>query len=208
MVTLQQIVLLSTLVIAVPTIILAAYMTRVYLRNRRPSHLFWSAGMWVFTVSVLLETVFSLNIYSSALIDSYLFLVVILVEMLALGSLQLIGNQLYKKLYYAFTIVITIVTAYSIFSTPQGNLILNYVVAGNPSLFAIVASSIATFAAAIVILVIAGISYRKTHSKKMLSIMIGVIEVSIAGTAYIAAYPYFLYFAEFVGIMLLWIGFV
>ena len=206
--SLQDIVLLSTIVIAIPTIILAAYITKAYLRSRRRSHLFWSIGMWIFAVSVLLETVFSLNIYSSFLMDSYLLLVVILVEMLALGSLQLINNQLYKKIYYAFAILITVITAYCIFGFSQPYLITNHVVWGNPTLNTIITSSVATFAAAIVILVIATKSYLKTHSKKTLSIMIGVIEVSIAGTLYIASYPYFLYFAEFAGIVLLWIGFI
>ena len=191
-----------------PTIALAGYMTRAYLRNRRPSHLFWSIGMWAFAVSVLLETAFSQNVYSGFLIDSYLLLVVILVEMLALGSLQLIKNGLYKKSYYAFAFVVTMITAYTIFSADQGNLIMNYVVAGQPTLPVIIMSSIATFAAAIIIVAIALLSYGKTHSAKMLSIIAGVVVVSIAGTVYIVAYPYLLYYAEFIGIALLWIGFV
>lgn len=208
MVALQQMVIISTLVIAVPAIMLAAYITRVYLKKKSRPHLFWSAGMWIFAISVLLETLFAFGVYSSLLIDSYLLLVIILVEMLAVGSVQLIKNKIYKKAYYVFAIVITIIAAYSIFFTNQGNLVINYVVAGAPSNFAILTSSVATFVAAAVIVVIASMSYRKYHSKKMLSIIIGVIEVSIAGTLYIAAYPYFLYFAEFLGIVLLWIGFV
>ena len=54
---------------------------------------------------------------------------------------------------------------------------------------------------------IAAISYKRTRSKKMLSIIAGVIVVSIAGTLYIASFPEFLYFSEFIGILLLWAGF-
>ena len=41
----------------------------------------------------------------------------------------------------------------------------------------------------------------------MLSIIAGVVVVSIAGGLYIAAVPVFLYYSEFVGIILLWFGF-
>jgi hypothetical protein len=52
------------------------------------------------------------------------------------------------------------------------------------------------------------VSYRKTRNKKLLSIIAGVIVVSIAGTLYIVAFPAFLYYAELAGIALLWLGFV
>ena len=133
---------------------------------------------------------------------------VVLVEMLALGSMQLIKSKLYRNIYYAFTLIITAITAYLIFSKDQGNLIMNYVVAGQPSIPVIIASSIATFVAVIIIVFIAAISYRKTHNMKMISIITGVCIVSIAGTLYIVSYPYLLYYAEFIGMALLWLGFI
>ncbi len=208
MVSLQELVLISTVITALPSIALAAYLTREYMRGKRKSHLFWSIGIWVFALTVLMETAFSQKIYSSFLIDSYLLLVVVLVELLALGSMQLISNRLYKKAYYAFALVITALNAYLVFTENQGNLIMNYVVAGQPTLPVIIASSIATFAAAIVLVVIAAQTYRRTHNRKMLSIIAGVCVVSIAGTLYISSYPYLLYYAEFIGIVLLWLGFV
>ena len=208
MVSLQMLVFLATLLTAIPTIVLAAYMTKKWIGKKQRSHLFWSAGLWLFAITVLMETLFSQGIYSSLLIDLYLLLVVILVEMLALGSIQLIKSKLYRDLYYAFTVIITAITAYLIFSKDQGNLIMNYVVAGQPSIPVIIASSVATFAAVIIIVFIAAISYRKTHNAKMISIITGVCIVSIAGTLYIASYPYLLYYAEFIGMALLWLGFV
>ncbi len=47
-----------------------------------------------------------------------------------------------------------------------------------------------------------------TASKKMLSIIAGVIIVSIAGSLYIVHFPAFLYYSEFIGISLLWFGFI
>ena len=83
----------------------------------------------------------------------------------------------------------------------------NYVVAGAPPISVIVTSSIATFPAAIVIIWVAAASYIQKRNVKMLSIIAGVIVVSIAGTLYIASFPAFLYYSEFFGILLLWLGF-
>lgn len=208
MVSLQILVLAATLLTAIPTIILSAYMTKKYAQKKQKSYLFWSIGLWLFAITVLMETLFSLGMYSGFLIDSYLLLVVVLVEMLALGSMQLIKSKTYRNLYYVFVVIITAITAYLIFSQDQGSLIMNYVVAGQPSIPVIISSSIATFAAVIIIVFIAATSYRKTHNMKMISIITGVCIVSIAGTLYIASYPYLLYYAEFIGIALLWLGFV
>jgi hypothetical protein len=65
-----------------------------------------------------------------------------------------------------------------------------------------------TFPAAIILILIAALSYRKTRNPKLISIIIGVVVVSVAGTLYIVQFPAFLYYAEFIGILLLWIGFV
>ncbi len=71
----------------------------------------------------------------------------------------------------------------------------------------VVSSSFVSFPAAFFIILIAALSYKKSRNIKLLSIIAGVIVVSIAGTLYIAAIPVFLYYAEFIGILLLWIGF-
>ncbi len=65
-----------------------------------------------------------------------------------------------------------------------------------------------TFPAAILLILIAAISYKKKRNYKMLSIIIGVIIVAMAGTLYIVEIPVFLYYSEFIGILLLWYGFI
>ena len=169
--------------------------------------MFWSAGMWTFTIGVLLEMMFALNISPEPLIALYLFLVAVLVELLALGSIQLIGYNAIKKTYYAFCVITTAFIAYSLLSTNITNFIKDYIAYGNPPLLVIVSSSLVTFPAAVVLIAVAVKSYMRTRSYKMLSIIAGVIIVSIAGTLYIASFPSILYAAEFVGIVLLWIGF-
>ena len=204
----QLAVVISTAVILVLTVLLAGYTTRKYLSKNSKPHLWWGLGLWTFAVAVLLELVFALGTYSSIAMDAYLLLVVVIVELLALGSVQLIENERLRKAFYVFVAVVTALNIYSIATSNTGNLVLNYVVAGVPPNLVIITSSIATFVSAGVIVVIGGLTYIKTFHRKLLYIIIGVIVVSVAGTLYIASFPELLYLSEFIGIVLLWMGLV
>jgi hypothetical protein len=205
----ELVVLLSTLVIALLSGILAAFMTYKWKNNRTAkSFAFWAIGLWAFTAAVLLESVFSLNIYSEALIDLYLFLVVFLVEALAMGSLYLLKNNTLKAGYIIYILVIDFAMVLALQFSNTSNLIITYVVYGVLPLAVVVVSSLGTFPAAFILIVVAALSYKRTKNAKMLSIIAGTLVVSIAGSLYIAAFPEFLYYSEFIGILLLWFGFL
>ncbi len=202
------IVFISTIIIFLLTILLAILITTNLVRTGKMPFLFWSTGLWIFAISVLLEILFSASIYNNLLMDSYLFLVAILVEMLALGSVYLFNNSTLIRSYVAYSIISDIILAISLALTPIPNMIITGVVAGLLPLSLVITSSIVTFPAAALLIIISAISYRKKADRKLISIILGVIVVSIAGTLYIAAFPAFLYYAEFLGIVLLWLGFV
>ncbi|MEM0154372.1 MAG: hypothetical protein QW814_00870 [Methanothrix sp.] len=205
---LEIIVFISTIIIAILSAVLAAFMTYKWKNNKKVvSFAFWSLGLWLFTAAVLLESIFALNLYSEALIDIYLFLVVILVEALAMGSICLIRNDKLKVAYLAYVLVIDIAMVVALQASTIKNLIITYVVYGPLPLSVVTISSFGTFPAAFILVAVAALSYYKNKNKKMLSIIAGAIVVSIAGTLYIAAIPEFLYYSEFVGILLLWFGF-
>lgn len=204
---LQLSVEISTIVIFILSCLLAYFLTTEYLKKRYASHLFWSIGLWLFAIGVAEEIAFAFGIYSEFLISAYLFIVVLIVEALALGSIQLIKSRMVKLAYYCFVIISSLLVLASLLTSTIGNILENYVVFGNLPLSVIVTSSLCTFAAAIVIVVIAAMSYMKKKNVKMLYIITGVIVVSIAGTLYIVSFPEFLYFSEFFGILLLWLGF-
>jgi uncharacterized membrane protein YwzB len=196
-----------TTIVFVLTLVLTLIMTKSYLKGKKLNSLFWSLGMWSFTIGVFLEILFALNISPEPLLALYLFIVAILVEFLALGSMELIKSKKLKQIYYAYCIITTIFVAYSLLATKITNFIMDYIAYGNPPLLVIYASSFVTFPAAAILVIIALKTYLKTKSYKMLSIVIGVIIVSIAGTLYIVQFPSLLYAAEFIGILLLWVGF-
>ena len=204
----QAFVEFSTLLILVLTLGLAIIMSYRYVRKRSKPLLYWSTGMWFFVIGVLLEVTFAFGIYSEFLIALYLFVVVMVVESLAIGSMQLIKSIKLKSSYYLYSIITTVLLAYSLYASNIGNVITNHIVFGALPIFIVITSSIVTFPAAAILIAIAAISYLRRHSAKMLSIMAGVVVVSVAGTLYIAAIPAFLYYSEFIGILLLWLGFI
>jgi hypothetical protein len=203
----QEIVELSTTVMIALSVILAVFLTKNYLEKHSKNYLFWSIGLWLFALSVGQEFLFSAGYYSEFMIRSYLVIVAVLVESLALGSIQLIERKQIKNYYYAFSVLSTFALAYFLGTEKIGNILDNYVVYGVLPLGVVVASSLITFPAAIVLIVTAALTYRRTKNNKLLSIIAGVVIVSIAGSLYIAQFPAFLYYSEFIGIALLWLGF-
>ncbi|MEM4772136.1 MAG: hypothetical protein QW460_03960 [Thermoplasmatales archaeon] len=159
-------------------------------------------------MGVALEVVFSVGVFNEALIDVYTLVVAVLVGFLALGSTSLLSRKrlfLSYVLYFALTASFLMVT---LLLTHIGNIISRGVVFGPLPMLVVISSSLVTFPAAALLIIISLLSYAKTKSWKLISIVAGVIVVSIAGTLYIASFPSFLYIAEFIGILLLWFGFV
>lgn len=204
----QVFVEFSTIIIFILTTALAIFITKRYYEKRDKPHLFWSIGMWLFSASIALEIVFAFAISNLFLINAYLFIVALLVEFLALGSIALLKSRRVMVPYLIFMVVSSVFLIYSLAITDASNVIINYVVAGALPLLTVLSSSIATFPAAVILIVVAALGYRKSHNKKMLSIIGGVVVVSFAGTLYISSFPSLLYYAEFLGIVLLWFGFV
>ncbi len=207
-VTSNTFVTISTIIIFLLSAGLTFFILRKYLKTRKLNLFYWSSGLIIFTLAVLLEILMANGIYSRLIIDIYLFLVAILVQFLALGSFALYNNKRFLSYYYIYSILATIFIIATLVFEPIGDIIKMHIVYGVLPLGVTISSSFVTFPAAFFIILIAAISYKKFKNKKLLSIIAGVIIVAIAGTLYIAAIPVFLYYAEFIGILLLWIGFM
>lgn len=197
----------STTLTLVLSAVLATFLTKNYFQKRMNSYLFWSLGLWLFTLSVGEELLFSAGYYDELLIATYLGVVAFLVEFLALGSMQLIKGNLIKKAYYAYSIASAVALVYFLATENIGNILNEYVVYGALPLGIIITSSLITFPAAAVLMATAALTYKKTRNRRMLSIIAGVTVVSVAGSLYIDQFPALLYYAEFIGILLLWFGF-
>jgi hypothetical protein len=199
---------ISTVIILILSIGLSMIISLNLMRKRTVSLFYWSAGLWVFSISVAIEVAFAFGIFSGILINSYLFLVAIIVEFLALGSVSLLNKKRITDSYLIFNIAADIFLLFSLATNNVGDIITHGVVFGPLPILVTIASSIVPFPAAVLLVVISAVSYRKTRNKKLLSIIDGVIIVSFAGTLYTVAFPAFLYYSELAGIALLWLGFV
>ncbi len=201
-------VLIATLFIFLASSLLSALLTMNFFRKSVSSYIYWSTGMWLFALASFLEILFSAGMYNIPLIDIYLFSVAVLVQLLSLGSLALTRKDSIFRVYAGYSIASDILLSVTLVVYPVGYVLTNGVVFGLLPLFVTIVSSIITFPAAVILIVVGALSYRTGKDTRMLSIIAGTIVVSIAGTLYIAAYPAFLYYAEFIGIVLLWLGFV
>ena len=198
----------SAALILALTVVLAALITRRYASSRQVQYAFWGTGLWLFAFGVLLEVLFALGVYSDAMAVLYFLSVALLVEFLAMGSVSMTKNRKAKYAYASYSALAGIAVLYSLISSHLGDVVISHVVFGVLPLSVVVASSAATFPAAAILIALAALSFVKRRSSKMLSIIAGVVVVSVAGTLYIAEFPAFLYYSEFIGILLLWLGFI
>lgn len=199
---------ISTIVILILSLGLSILISSNYIRKKQLNLLAWTSGLWVFSISVALEVVFSTNYETSLLMKSYLILVAVLVELLALGSVLLLKKHNITIYYGIYMIISTVFVIVSAVISHVGDIVTHGVVYGVLPILISISSITVTFPAAILLIYISLTSYIKTKNPKLLSIVVGVIIVSVAGTLYIVEFPAFLYYAEFFGILLLWIGFV
>ncbi len=129
----QETVEISTSVIFVLSTILSVFLTTNYSRIRKSPFIFWSAGMWTFSVAVFLEIIFSAGIFNQDLIKIYLFLVAELVLLLSLGSMILFHSK-YGFVYYIYSAIISVYLALSLYLYRIGNIISSYVGFFDPSM--------------------------------------------------------------------------
>lgn len=197
-----------TVFVFVASMLLSMILTVSFLRTRSRSALFWASGLWLFAFTSLEEVLFSAGMYSEFFIDLYLYLVALLVLLLSFGSLLLMKSAKMTRIYCVYSVIANVFLAYALAASTIGNILQNGVVFGALPVMVIAGSALITFPAAVILVVVAAISYRKKGSWKLISIIMGTVLVSVAGTLYIASFPSFLYIAELIGIVLLWAGFV
>ena len=120
----------STIVIFLLSAGLTFFIVRKYLAKKQLNLLYWSSGLIVFTLAVLLEILMANNIYNRFIIDFYLFLVAVLVQFLALGSFALFGNKKFLNYYYIYSVLATIFLIATLVLYPVGDIIRSHIVFG------------------------------------------------------------------------------
>jgi hypothetical protein len=199
----------SLIVLAALAALLTGIVTGRWRRNRRDAELYWSVGLALVTVTLGQEAAVYAGVVSSFMLQSYFFLVALLVGVLSLGSASLALSAPLRSAYAAYILAMCGVTAVVAFAFPvDGSVVTQGVITGSPGLALTVASSLVTFPAAVLMAVTSLYGAFRGKRWNLLYIGIGIIVISAAGSLYIASFPAALYYAEFVGVVLLFLGFV
>jgi hypothetical protein len=80
------------------------------------------------------------------------------------------------------------------------------IITGNPPVLLLVLSSLVTGPATVVLLTASYLALRRSWRWQTLLMIAGAVILGAGGTLYIASFPVALYYAEFLGIILLFLG--
>ncbi|HYB77854.1 MAG TPA: hypothetical protein VEE83_04130 [Thermoplasmata archaeon] len=199
----------SLLALSVVTLALSVLVLRRYREERQRYHLYWGLGLFLFFVTLVQEAVLDLGVWSQLLIQTYLILVAVLVGILSLGSAELSLHGRWRSLYFGYigvTSVALVVVGVTV--TIPSSIVAQGVVSGVPPTSITVLSSVITVPAALLLILSSLYGVVRGRRYHLLYIAIGTAVISAAGALYLVSFPATLYYAEFVGMLLLFLGFV
>ena len=196
--------------LAMLTAVLTLLAGRGFVRfatTRKHSQLGWGVGLGFGAVATGIEMAAYLGAVSVLMLQAYVFFSAAIVGTLSLGTVRGFSRPRNRYLYTGYIIAASAVVGFFSFTTPvSDSMVQNGVISGNPPVFLLVLSSFITVPATFVLLGFAVISLRRKFHWKGLLMIAGASVLALGGAFYIASFPVALYYAEFIGIVLLFIG--
>jgi hypothetical protein len=194
------------------TITLASLSTRGFVRFLRGhvrAQLWWGVGLGFGAAATAVEFAVYLGFVDTPLLQAYVFFSAAIVGVLSLGSTRALKSPRFERVYTSYTLSMCGVVGLLTATTPlPGSMVSGGVVSGNPPLLLLVVSSFVTVPATCVLLGAVVLSLRKTWRWQTVMMGIGASVLAAGGALYIASFPVALYYAEFIGIVLIFIGLV
>jgi len=180
-----------------------------FLHKPEPTQAMWASGMGMGAVAMAIETFVYLGFDSSGMLQAYVFVSAALVGLLSLGCTHVIRSAGFAKGYSAFILAATAVLGVACLWTPLStSMVTDGIISQSPPLVLLLVSSLITGPATVVLLAASAVSLKRSHKWQNLLIIGGALVLGAGGTLYIASFPVFLYYAEFLGIVLLFAGIV
>lgn len=187
--------------------ILAARAFDRYRERRVFPQLMWGGGLGLGAAAMGVETVVYVGYSSMPLLQAYVFLSAALVGVLSLGSTRVLRRPRLERAYSWFTAVACAVVGVASFLVPvPASMVTNGVISGDPPLVLLLLSILVTGPATVVLIGSAVVSIRRSWKWQTLMMIAGALVLGTGGLLYIATFPIFLYYAEFLGIGLLFLG--
>jgi hypothetical protein len=180
-----------------------------FVRDRTWTQLAWGSGLALAAVATGVELVVYAGVVDGPLLQAYVFLSAAIVGVLSLGCTHVIRSLRFRAAYAAYTLGLCGLVAGLSFTTPlPGAMVSGGVITGNPPLTLLVISSLVTGPATVVLLAAVVISLRKSWQWRTVMMGVGASVLAAGGALYIASFPAALYYAEFLGVILIFLGLV
>lgn len=176
-------------------------------RDRSRHQLMFGLGLIAGTAALAVELVAYVGIVDSVLLQLYVFLSAAIVGLLSLGSARGFRAGRFEGGYTAYMAAVLVALAWFSFTTPlRSTMVDQGIIAGNPPLFLLALSFLVTLPATVVLLTAAVVHLRQSFRPKGLLMISGACVLGAGGAFYVASFPVVLYYAEFVGIVMLFLG--
>jgi hypothetical protein len=156
-----------------------------------------------------IEGVVFLGIVNVVLLQAYVFLSAAIVGVLSLGATKVLRRPRLALGYSVYTLVGCAVVGVFSFLVPVSlSIVSNGIISGNPPLLLLVLSTLVTGPATVVLVGASVVALRRSWRWQTLLMIGGALVLGAGGTLYIASFPVALYYAEFIGIVLLFLGLI
>ena len=177
------------------------------VRVRKLAQAWWGAGLALGAAAMAIELLAYVGVVTEGLLQAYVFLSAGIVGVLSLGAAGSLHRPKLAFGFSAFELLALAWTAGVSFTTSlPTSMVVGGIIVGNPPVLLLVLSSIVTVPATVVLLGTAVVSLRKAFRWSHVTMIAGACVLGAGGALYIASFPVMLYYAEFVGIIMLFVG--
>lgn len=178
-------------------------------RDHSRHQLYFGAGLGLGTAAVAIEAIAYVGVVDTLLLQAYVFFSAAIVAVLSLGSAGSLRKGRFESAYTAFILAGCAIVAYFSFATPVSlSIVRDGVISGNPPVLLLVLSSVVTVPATVVLLAAAVLHLKRSFTSRGLMMIAGASILGAGGALYLASFPVALYYAEFIGILMLFLGLV
>jgi hypothetical protein len=178
-------------------------------RTRKLAQAMWGGGLALGAAAMAVELLAYVGVVTEGLLQTYVFLSAGIVGVLSLGAVGSLRRPRFERGYAAFqTVALAATAAASLTTRLPLSMVEGGIIVGDPPLSLLVLSSVVTVPATVVLLLTAAASLRRAFRWSHLTMVAGACVLGAGGALYIASFPVMLYYAEFVGIVMLFVGLV
>ena len=179
------------------------------IRTRKIAQAMWGGGLALGAAAMAVELLAYVGVVTEALLQTYVFLSAGIVGVLSLGAVGSLHRPRLSIGYGAFQAGALGVTAWASFASylPPSVVVSGIIVGPFPAVVLLL-STVVTVPATVVLFVTAVVSLRRAFRWSHVTMLAGAAVLGAGGFLYIASFPVMLYYAEFVGIIMLFVGLV